>query len=111
MSRQASPTTIGAFVLGSLALLVVGVVVFGSGRFFADTTKCVMYFEGDLNGLSTGATVAIDGVPVGTVTDLGVVIDPQDLSSHTPVIVEINRDRLRVKGGASALPRNGTALK
>jgi len=45
MSRQASPTTIGVFVLGALLLLLVGIVVFGSGKFFADTIKAVMYFK------------------------------------------------------------------
>jgi paraquat-inducible protein B len=111
MSRQASPTTIGVFVLGALLLLLVGIVVFGSGKFFADTIKAVMYFQGDLNGLDTGASVAYEGVPIGTVTDLGVVLDPQDLSARTPVVVEIRRDRLRVKGGESAMPRKGEAIK
>ncbi len=36
MSKQASPTLIGAFVVGALALVVAGLLVFGSGRFFAD---------------------------------------------------------------------------
>jgi len=111
MSRQASPTTIGAFVLGALLLLLVGVVVFGSGKFFADSIKVVMYFEGDLSGLNTGASVAFEGVPIGTVTDLGVMLDPQDLSARAPVMVEIRRDHLRVIGGESAMPRKGEALK
>jgi translocation and assembly module TamA len=68
-------------------------------------------FDGVSKADVTGATVAINGVPVGTVTDLGVVLDPQDLSSRTPVVVEIRRDRLRVKGGESAMPEKGTALK
>jgi paraquat-inducible protein B len=70
-----------------------------------------MYFQGDLNGLDTGASVAFEGVPVGTVTDLGVVLDSQDLSARIPVVVEIRRDRLRVKGDESALPGRGQALK
>lgn len=111
MSRPASPTTIGAFVIGALALLLVGIVVFGSGKFFTDTINVVMYFEGDLKGLNTGAAVAFEGVPIGTVTDLGVVLDPQDLSARTPVVVELRRDRLRVKGGESAMPKKGQALK
>jgi paraquat-inducible protein B len=82
MSRQASPTVIGAFVLGALVLLLVGVVVFGSGKFFANTIKMVMYFEGDLAGLREGASVAFEGVPIGTVSDIGVVLDPKDLSAR-----------------------------
>ena len=51
MSRQASPTAIGAFVLWALVLLLVGIVVFGSGKFFVEAINAVMYFEGDLKGL------------------------------------------------------------
>src|SRR5262245_18616868 len=111
MSRQASPTTIGVFVLGAFLLLLAGIVVFGSGKFFADSIKVVMYFEGDLSGLDTGASVAFEGVPIGTVTDLGVVLNPQDLSARAPVVVEIRRDHLRIIGGDSALPSHGQALK
>jgi len=111
MSRQASPTAIGVFVLGALALLLVGVLVFGSGKFFADTIRVVMYFQGDLNGLDTGASVKFEGVPLGTVTDFGVVLDPHDLSARIPVVVEIRRDHLRIKGNESAAPTSGQALK
>ena len=41
MGRKANPVLIGAFVVGAVALLVAGVVVFGSGRLFADTTPFV----------------------------------------------------------------------
>jgi paraquat-inducible protein B len=111
MSRQASPTTIGVFVLGALLLLLAGVLVFGSGKFFTDTIPVVMYFQGDLNGLDTGAAVKFEGVPIGTVTDFGVVLDPHDLSARIPVVVEIRRDQLRIKGNESAVPTRGQALK
>jgi paraquat-inducible protein B len=110
MSRQASPTTIGAFVLGAILLLLVGVVVFGSGKFFADTVKVVMYFEGDLKGLQTGASVDFKGVHLGTVTDVGVFVDIKDYSARTPVVVEIQRDHLRLIG-ESKLPGKGQAIK
>jgi paraquat-inducible protein B len=48
MRRQASPAVIGGFVVGALVLVVVGILVFGSGRFFADTDRAVMYFADDL---------------------------------------------------------------
>jgi paraquat-inducible protein B len=34
MSQKANPAVIGVFVVGAVALLVTGVLVFGSGRFF-----------------------------------------------------------------------------
>ena len=110
MSRQASPTTIGAFVLGAILLLLVGLLVFGSGKFFADTVRVVMYFEGDLKGLHTGASVDFEGVQIGTVTDIEVFLDLKDLSARSPVIVEINRDYFRVVG-ENAMPAKGQGIK
>jgi len=37
MSQKISPTLIGAFVVGAVALLVIGVVAFGSGQLFRKT--------------------------------------------------------------------------
>ncbi len=45
MSQKISPTLIGAFVVGAVALLVIGVVAFGSGQLFRKTQEFVLYFE------------------------------------------------------------------
>jgi paraquat-inducible protein B len=111
MSKPASPTVIGGFVVGAVALVVAGVLIFGSGKFFSDIVSAVMYFEGDLKGLQEGAVVAFKGVPIGTVTDLGVFINPDDLSVRTPVVVEIRPDRLRIMGGEGKRPTKGQAMK
>jgi paraquat-inducible protein B len=111
MSKQASPAVIGGFVVGAVALLVAGVLIFGSGKFFSDTVSVVMYFEGDLGGLQNGATVAYEGVPIGAVTDIGVFIDSKDYSTRTPVVVQINRDHFRVIGEGKELPGKGQALQ
>jgi paraquat-inducible protein B len=110
MSKQASPAVIGGFVVGAVALAVAGVLIFGSGKFFADTVNAVMYFEGDLKGLNNGAAVAFEGVNIGTVTDIGVFVDAKDYSVRAPVVVEIQRDRLRLIG-ESHLPGRGEAIK
>jgi paraquat-inducible protein B len=34
MSKKVSPTLIGIFVLGAIALVVIGIMTFGTGRFF-----------------------------------------------------------------------------
>jgi paraquat-inducible protein B len=67
VSRRANPVLIGAFVVFAVVLLVVGIVAFGSGILFRDTTTYVMYFGGDVSGLRVGAPVTFRGVPVGTV--------------------------------------------
>jgi paraquat-inducible protein B len=111
MSKQASPAVIGGFVVGAVALVVAGVLIFGSGKFFSDTVSAVMYFEGDLGGLQAGAAVAYEGVPIGMVTDIGVFIDSKDYSARTPVVVQINRDHFRVIGEGKELPGKGQALQ
>ena len=37
MSKKASKSLIGAFLVGALVLVVAGLVVFGSGKFFTKT--------------------------------------------------------------------------
>jgi paraquat-inducible protein B len=57
MSKKVSPTLIGAFVVGALALLIVAVIAFGSGQLFPKTQEFVLYFDGSVNGLRIGAPV------------------------------------------------------
>ncbi len=68
MSRRANPVAIGSFVVGAVVLLVVGIMAFGSGILFRDTTPYVMFFGGDVSGLRVGAPITLRGVPLGTVT-------------------------------------------
>jgi paraquat-inducible protein B len=58
MSKKASPTLIGIFVVGAIALVIVGILIFGTGRFFSDRPKYVLYFDGRVKGLNVGAEVA-----------------------------------------------------
>lgn len=88
MSRRASPTAIGAFVLGAIALVVGGLLTFGSGALFRDTTTYVMYFDDSVTGLSPGSDVIFRGVKVGEVTRISATIDDQ-LDIDIPVFVEI----------------------
>lgn len=92
MSKRASATWIGGFVLGAAALVVIGVVLFGSGRYFKTTLKYMSYFDGDVKGLSTGAQVNFRGVQVGQVEDVQVVVDVTDRSIRIPVYYEIDPD-------------------
>jgi paraquat-inducible protein B len=49
-------------------------------------------------------------VPIGTVRDIGVVLDPKDLSARAPVVVEIRQGDFRLIG-ESKLPAEGQAMK
>ncbi|UCD56920.1 MAG: MCE family protein [Candidatus Hydrogenedentota bacterium] len=93
MGKRANPTVIGAFVLGAVVLVVIGIVVFGSGRFFKEKTKWVLFFEDPLGGLAVGSPVNFKGVQVGSVTDIQVHYNPEDLSMLLPVYIEVEPDR------------------
>src|SRR5438876_1225531 len=62
VGKKVSPTVVGVFVLGAIVLAVIGVMVFGSGRFFRHTQEFVMYFDRSVNGLRVGAPVKFKGV-------------------------------------------------
>ena len=99
MSKQASRTLIGAFVLGASALVVAAVIIFGSGKFFKKTFRYVLFFEGSVKGLSVGAPVIFHGVNVGRVTDIRLLINGKDLAILIPVFIELDPDRARVISG------------
>ncbi len=96
MGKQASKTLIGAFVIGAIALIVAGVVVFGSGKLFASTSKFVMFFEGSVKGLDVGAPVIFQGVKIGEVVRIRLDFNPKDLTLVIPVYIEIDPRLLNV---------------
>jgi paraquat-inducible protein B len=89
MSRQPSKSLIGAFVLGAVALLIAGIVIFGSRAMFSKTYKNVLFFEGSVKGLKVGAPVVFRGVQIGQVTDIILEVDPTNLTGRVPVYIEI----------------------
>ena len=91
----ASKTAIGLFVVGALVLLMIGIVVFGSGMLFKRTNKFVLYFDGSVKGLSIGAPVMFRGVSIGSVKDISLIYDSKIGTIMLPVIVEIEQGRIK----------------
>lgn len=106
MSKQANPAVIGAFVVGAVALVVFGVMVFGSGKWFTEVHRFVVYFDESVNGLSVGAPVKLHGVQIGKVTEIQVAIDPKHRKILNPVFIEIAPDKI---AGKDALFEDGSA--
>jgi paraquat-inducible protein B len=98
MGKPANKTLIGAFVVGAVALAVIAVVLFGSGRFFKETDKWVAFFPGSVRGLNVGSPVVFRGVNVGQVTEIIVNFDSNELSVNIPVIFETDPERFRDTG-------------
>ncbi|MDH3559086.1 MAG: MlaD family protein [Deltaproteobacteria bacterium] len=109
MTKKANPKLIGAFVVGAVVLATIGVIVFGSGKFFEEKHRWVLFFPGSVKGLTTGAPVTLKGVQVGTVTDVKVVIDRETVTFQTPVYVEVLPDRVKDIGEYSPAEKNRIA--
>lgn len=99
--KKASPTLIGVFVLGAIALAVAGVIIFGSGQFFEKRTKIIMYFEGSVNGLSVGAPLKFKGVPIGQVSEIRLMVDQEENIVAIPVVAEIDDGKVATDLGTT----------
>ena len=98
MKKQVNKTMIGGFVVGAVALVIIGVLVFGSGKFWSKTMQFVMYFEGSLKGLNIGSPVTFRGVPVGSVTGIQVRVKSTELGIIIPVFIQVNTDSFQPYG-------------
>ncbi|TVM04321.1 MAG: paraquat-inducible protein B [Candidatus Brocadia sp. WS118] len=110
MSKPANKTLIGAFIIGAIALLVLAVLIFGSGKFLEKTYRVVMFFEGSLKGLNEGAPVIFKGVKIGTVTDIRLVYDPVNNSLRIPVIVELEPEKIERTDVVKRRPEEGMKM-
>ncbi|KXX64313.1 MlaD family protein [Marichromatium gracile] len=108
MSRRASPTLIGAFVLGALALFVLALIFFGGGALFRERVGLLTYFPGSVQGLSVGAEVQFQGVTVGQVTAIELDFSPSDGAVRIPVRYEVWPERVRISHGTE--PRSARVV-
>ena len=99
MSIRANPTAIGLFMIGGLALSVVGVTTLASGSWIDRQSTFVSYFGESVNGLEVGAPVKFQGVPVGRVTDLLIQIESADKTFQVPVQYDVDLSRLTSDAG------------
>ena len=98
MSKKANPTLVGGFVLGALSLLIIAIIVFGSGSLFRQRPRAVAFFQGNIQGLSVGAQVTLRGVPVGTVTNIKIDVNTSDMNASIPVYMEFDPERMKFTG-------------
>jgi len=117
MNKKMSPTAVGAFVVGAIALIVIGIVTFGSGRYFRQSYEFVLFFDSSVNGLKIGAPVKVQGVEIGTVNNILLILKEDPVSGvpmeamrevsapekpSIPVIIEIDPEKLTSRGGSGA---------
>ncbi|MFI5330269.1 MAG: MlaD family protein [Desulfobaccales bacterium] len=99
MAKQANRMMIGGFVVLAVIIMAASLVVFGSGKFFKKTNKYILYFDESIKGLSVGAPVLFQGVPVGSVTSIILEADIVKMKTQIPILIEIEPDRWKVRAG------------
>lgn len=96
MAKQVSKTVIGGFMVSAMVLLVVGVLIFGSGKFLQKTYPFVLFFDGSVKGLKSGSPVVFRGVKVGSVGKIMIRPNPQTLDVQIPVIINIDPENVGI---------------
>jgi paraquat-inducible protein B len=94
MSKKVNPAAVGLFVAGALVILLAGLVVLGSGKFFEKRKRFVTYFQSSANGLEVGSEVKLGGVTIGRVINMYFQFDPATGEKIIPVVFELSADRI-----------------
>ncbi|MGH7781894.1 MAG: MlaD family protein [Candidatus Binataceae bacterium] len=101
MGKKVNPTLVGVFVLGAIALVVLGIIVVGGGNLFRRAHKFVLYFSSDVNGLRVGAPVKFRGVEIGSVTAVRLSVPGMEggvlqnnVQIRIPVIIQLDSAKL-----------------
>ena len=115
MNKRVSPAVIGAFVVASFAILVVALIVVGSGKMFTRPVRFICMFQGNLNGLKVGAPVKVRGVQIGAVAAIELRLLPSQgqirpgiRGLRLPVIIDVDRSQVLARGASGeALETSG----
>jgi phospholipid/cholesterol/gamma-HCH transport system substrate-binding protein len=105
METRAHYVAVGAFVLTMVFLAFVAVLWLAGTQFTTAFNHYDIYFEGPVTGLSTGGRVEYNGIPVGTVSDIELITDPQILETNGRKQIRVTID---IKSGVH-ISRNDAA--
>ena len=111
MSKKANPTSIGLFIIIGLALAVVGLIIFSSGKMFSKQHRFVLYFNASLKGLNPGAPVKWRGVTIGSVADVLISHNQKTTDFSMPVIIQVDENLLQSKSDRQVELSSGTLFE
>jgi phospholipid/cholesterol/gamma-HCH transport system substrate-binding protein len=100
MGKNSNPKLIGGFVVGAIALLIIGAFAFGGGNFLQPKARAVLFFiNSSLGGLTVGSPVTFRGIKVGAVTDIKIKYDAAGQELWIPVYIELETDKFEIFNG------------
>ena len=111
MKTKISPATVGMFVLGALAIFIVGFLSFGGSNIFSRPSRFSIYFEESVSGLDPGAPLKFNGVRIGRVAAVNVRYDAATKKALVQTICEINRNVLTDSAGVTIDLTNPAVLQ
>ncbi|APH57284.1 Paraquat-inducible protein B [Granulibacter bethesdensis] len=89
-------TAVGAFVIGGFILGAAALMTFGHFRFFSQSIRAAVVFQGSISGLAVGAPVTFRGVRVGAVESIAITFDQEDQAAYIPVVIDLDPDQVTV---------------
>lgn len=92
MSMKANPTVVGGFVIGAIILIVLSLLVLGSGRLFKNDLRVMAVFPGTVKGLHVGSPVLFRGVDIGSVAEIKIYHDHEQRESLVPVYIDLKQE-------------------
>lgn len=89
--KRFNSSVIGVFVIGALALAVVGLITFGGQGWWRDRSEFVIYFKESVHGLERGSSIKFKGVRAGRVAEINVTYHPETGTAIAQVVCEVDR--------------------
>jgi paraquat-inducible protein B len=86
---------IGAFVISSLAIIVVAVLWLSGNDLFSKKQEAMIYYRGNVSGLYVGAPVTFRGVAAGQVEDIALEVDSKTLAARVAVRLRLQPKTMR----------------
>ena len=102
MASNRNYTIIGAFLLGALVLIAVGILAFGNTGLFKQDRQAIIFFDQSVLGLTNGSRVLFRGVQVGTVKKVQLRLAGQGNGARIAVTVDMSGDNLTMLDGETA---------
>ena len=110
MAKKPNSKLIGGFVVGAIALSIVGMLAFGGGEFLKPKAKFILFFQGSLSGLDVGSPVTFRGIKVGTVTGIVIKYDVAKQVLRIPIRIELEAEKIQIVSGERNQIKNMNAL-
>ena len=96
---------VGIFVLAGLIVAAVAIFYVTGGKIIAAKYRLVTYMP-EVNGITTGAPVDLDGIQVGNVESLSFTPNPQDRGHSVTIVLQVQKayqDKIRTDSSAAVV--------